>query len=284
MRLVLLIALVFLTRPAFAQATNDTNAPILPAPPASTGGNAKPAAPPSKSPRPTTTAQMQATIDKLTQSNRDLLDLLKQQQAVLQDIQYDRRQQSRHIQSLEERLEQALQENAKLQAKVASLSADAAVRPAVPLQPLPNPLAATNAVMASTPPPTKPTPPPLAEPPPPPPKTYLPPPESEGMAGTKSWHRLFTLKGKDGQKTDFFHIEGRTWRVLWHNQDPDDKKLKGTSGLFIDAFPKDDTIPQHACAKVGTGGDSAELDGPGNYYLRITASGGSWELAVEDFR
>ncbi len=134
------------------------------------------------------------------------------------------------------------------------------------------------------PPPAQPATAPVAATPPPPPATYLPPPESEGMPGTKSWHRLFTLKGTDGRQTDLFHIQGRTWRVLWHNQDPDDKKMKGTSGLFIDAFPKDDTIPQHACAKVGTGGDSAELDGPGNYYLKIEPSGGSWELAVEDFR
>jgi len=228
-------------------------------------------------------AQMEATIDKLTQSNRDLLDLLKQQQTVLQDLQFDRRQQSRHIQSLEERLEDALQENARLQGKVSGLAAEAEIRTAVPLQPLPNSPSATNAATAAAPP-TKSTPPPAANTPPQPPETYLPAPEPEGMPGTKSWHRLFTLKGTEGQKTDFFHIEGRTWRVVWHNQDPDDKKLKGTSGLFIDAFPKDDTIPQHACAKVGTGGDAAELDGPGNYYLKITASGGTWELAVEDFR
>jgi hypothetical protein len=54
--------------------------------------------------------------------------------------------------------------------------------------------------------------------------------------------------------------------------------------LFINAFPKDDTIPQKVCSKVGSGGASAELAGPGNYYLKIEASGGSWELAVEDFR
>ncbi len=52
----------------------------------------------------------------------------------------------------------------------------------------------------------------------------------------------------------------------------------------INAFPKDDTIPQKVCSKLGSGGDSTELDGPGNYYLKIEASGGSWELAVEDFR
>jgi hypothetical protein len=274
MRPALLIGLLFLTRFAFAQTTNS--APAQTAPPKPATSAAKPA-------HPSTLAQMQATIDKLTQSNRDLLDLLKEQQSVLEDIQFDRRQQSRHIQSLEERLEDALQENAKLQGKVSSLTADAAIRPAIPLQPLTNQLSG-----ASAPPPTNAAPaeaaPPVADTPPPPPASYLPPPESEGMPGTKSWHRLFTLKGTDGKQTDLFHIQGRTWRVLWHNQDPDGKNMQGTSGLFIDAFPKDDTIPQHACAKVGTGSDSSELDGPGNYYLKITASGGSWELAVEDFR
>jgi hypothetical protein len=265
MRQALFIALFILPRLTFAQTTNAAPPPAATAP-------AKPAHPPS------TIAQMQATIDKLTQSNRDLLDLLKEQQSVLQDIQFDRRLQSRHIQSLEERLEDALQENAKLQGKVSTLAADAAVRPAIPLQPLPTQPPSVSSTNAP------PTPAPAAADTPPttPPKTYLPPADPE-IAGEKSWHRLFTLKGTETRQTDLFHIEGKTWRVVWHNQDPDDKKLKGTSGLFVDAYPKDDTIPQHACAKVGTGGDTSELQGPGNYYLKITASGGSWELAVEDF-
>src|SRR5271156_3215777 len=79
-----------------------TNAPAPPAnPPASAGP--KPAS--SKTLR--TSAQLQAALDQLAQSNRDLLDLLKQQQSVLEDIQYDRRLQSRQIASLEERLTEA---------------------------------------------------------------------------------------------------------------------------------------------------------------------------------
>jgi hypothetical protein len=79
-----------------------------------------------------------------------------------------------------------------------------------------------------------------------------------------------------------FHVKGHTWRVVWHNQDREGKAFVGTSGLFINAFPKNDTIPQKVCSKVGSGGDMTELQGPGNYYLKIEASGGSWELAVED--
>jgi hypothetical protein len=231
-----------------------------------------------------TATELQTTVDQLTQSNRDLLDLLKKQQAVLEDMQFDRRLQSRQIQSLEERLEDTLYENTQLQNKVASLETAASLRQAppavtpapqgdtIPANPAPE---VTNA--ASTPPSEE-------EPPPAPPSTYLPPPESEGMAGTKSWHRLFTLKGEDGQQTDLFHIDGRVWRVLWHNQDKPGKTYVNTSALFINAFPKDDTIPQKVCSKLGSGGDSSELEGPGNYYLKIEASGGAWELAVEDFR
>jgi hypothetical protein len=98
-----------------------------------------------------------------------------------------------------------------------------------------------------------------------------------------SWHRLFTLSGTDNRSSDFFHIEGHQWRVLWHNQDKPGKAYVNTSALFLNAFPKDDTIPQKVCSKLGSGGDSTELIGPGNYYLKIEASGGAWELAVEDF-
>jgi hypothetical protein len=210
----------------------------------------------------------QNAFNALTQSNRDLLELLKKQQKVLEDIQYDRRLQSRQIQSVEERLTDALQQNAQLQAKVARLEATIAAGPAI----------GTNTA------PTQPIVPPQAPATPPPPSTYLPAPESEGAPGTQSWHRLFTLSGQDAKNSDLFHIQGKQWRVLWHNQDNPGKEYQNTSALFISAFPKDDTIPQKVCSKLGSGGDSTELTGAGNYYLKIEASGGSWELAVEDFR
>lgn len=263
MRIALLLALLFLPWLSSAQ----TNAPA-------TNGSDSPAAAPAPH-SPATASEMQTALDQLRQSNRDLLDLLKKQQGVLEDMQFDRRLQSRQIQSLEERLEDALFQNTQLQNKIAKLEAEASVRSSASLETAP---AATRAA-TNAPPVT----PPVADTPPPP-STYLPKPESEGAPGTLSWHRLFTLKGDDGKQTDLFHIQGRTWRVLWHNQDKPGKSYLNTSALFINAFPKDDTIPQKVCSKLGTGGDSGELVGPGNYYLKIEASGGSWELAVEDFR
>jgi len=276
MRPALLIALVLLARLSFAQ----TNEPAGTPPPAPTA--AKPAAPVKTTRAAATAAELQKAVDQLTQSNRDLLDLLKKQQEVLQDIQYESRLKNRQIQSLEERLEDSLYQNTQLQNKVDKLEADASVRPqgaaiASAPPPVENP-GATN-----TPPPP-PAPPPVADATPTPPETYLPKPDSEGAPGTMSWHRLFTLKGDDSRQSDLFRIQGRTWRVLWHNQDKPGKVYANTSALFINAFPKDDTIPQKVSAKLGSGGDSTELQGPGNYYLKIEASGGSWELAVEDFR
>jgi len=277
MKISLLLAFFFLTSLSFAPIYAQTAGLVAPAPvPASVPSKPAPAAKPSHS--SATAAQMQIALDQLTQSNRDLLDLLKKQQGVLEDMQFDRRLQSRQIQSLEERLEEVLFQNTELQTKVANLEADAAVHPPAP------PVAAPAAVPGSTNnPPTQPVPAPVAATPPPP-STYLPPPELEGAPATKSWHRLFTLKGDAGKQSDIFQIQSRTWRVLWHNQDKPGKAYLNTSALFINAFPKDDTIPQKVCSKLGSGGDSAELDGPGNYYLKIEASGGSWELAVEDFR
>ena|ERR1700734_1316801 len=270
MRLALLLAFLFLAPLSFSQTNEQPTSPTAPAP-----------APTPASPHSTTTAvELQKAVDQLTQSNRDLLDLLKKQQTVLEDMQFDRRLQSRQIESLEERLEDALYQNSQLQNKIATLEANAAMR--APVAP-----GTTSDTPSATPastntPPAQPASEPVAETPPP--STYLPPPDSEGMPGTKSWHRLFTLKGDDTRQTDLFQIQGRTWRVLWHNQDKPGKVYVNTSALFINAFPRDDTIPQKVCSKLGSGGDSTELDGPGNYYLKIEASGGSWELAVEDFR
>jgi len=269
MRFALLLAFLFLTRLSFAQ----TNAPDVPAP--------------AKMPHlPATAVELQKTVDQLTQSNRDLLDLLKKQQSVLEDMQFDRRLQSRQIESLEERLEDSLFQNTQLQNKIATLEAEAAVRPsaspATALAAQATPPAPEAAPGSTNVPPAQPA--PVQDVATPPPSTYLPPPDSEGAPGTKSWHRLFTLKGEDTRQTDLFQIQGRTWRVVWHNQDKPGKEYVNTSALFINAFPKDDTIPQKVCSKLGSGGDSTELDGPGNYYLKIEASGGSWELAVEDFR
>jgi len=275
MRFALLLALLFLARLSFAQ-NNDPTATALVTP--------KPAPPAKASHSPATAAELQAALDQLTQSNRDLLDLLKKQQGVLEDMQFDRRLQSRQIQSLEERLEEALFQNTELQRKVDGLEADAAVHSSAPpvtasaVPPAPAaPAGSTNN------PPAQPVPAPVAATPPPP-STYLPPPQPAAAPGTKSWRRLFTLKGDDSRQSDLFQIQGRTWRVFWHNQDKPGQAYLNTSALFINAFPKDDTIPQKVCSKLGSGGDSNELDGPGNYYLKIEASGGSWELAVEDFR
>jgi hypothetical protein len=275
----------------------NTTAPIAAA------GNAsvapKPAKTPKSHPPPTaqTLAQMQASLDELTKSNHDLLDLLKQQQAVLEDIQYDRRLQSRQIQSLEERLEEALTERQQLQDKVDRLELQADSKPVVATAPgavvaPPNPTApgppdstpspiATPTVADVTPPDsTVPTSDATGSQP----ASYLPPEGADNPPGQQGWHRLFTLKGTDNQQTPVFLVHGKLWRVLWHNQDKDGKLYANTSALFISAFPRDDTIPEKVCSKLGTGGDSAELQGPGNYYLKIEASGGSWELAVEDFR
>ncbi|MCE0485040.1 MAG: hypothetical protein LV479_12490 [Methylacidiphilales bacterium] len=219
----------------------------------------------------------QTAVDRLSKSNAELLDLLKQQQSVLEDIQYDRRLQSRQIQLLEERLEETIQENARLQAKVDSLSAQMATANSTK-QGSP----ATGAGLDSNVPPT-PTPIPTPTPTPTP-ASYLPPAETESPAGGMSWHRLFTNSGADNLTTDVFHIQGRQWRILWHNQDKPGKTYENTSALFINAFPRNDTIPQKICSKLGSGGDSTELLGPGDFYLKIEASGGNWECAVEDFR
>ncbi len=257
-----------------AAATSATSHKALPV----TGDAATPA--PSHKPSPAasstaaaaTAATNAAAIERLTQSNQDLLDLLKKQQAVLEDLQFDRRLQSRQISSLEDRLEETLQQNSQLQVKIAKLETQLSTASTLP------PGAATPSATVTTLPAK------TADAPPPPPATYLQPAEPEGPPGTKSWHRLFSLSGIDSKNTDVFHVQSRQWRVLWHNQDKEGKEYANTSALFLNAFPKGDTIPQKVCAKVGSGGDITELDGPGNFYLKIEASGGAWELAVEDFK
>jgi hypothetical protein len=242
-----------------AAATSPPDAP-KPAPSATKAGRAS-------------NADLQAAVDRLTRANQDLLDLLKQQQAVLEDIQYDRRLQNRQITLIEQRLEDTLQLNAALQAKVAKLEAQAAdaasdksssppVGDASLSAPTNTPTAAPDA----------------------PPASYLPPEETGGSPGTMWWHRLLSLEGEDSQNSKMFHITGRQWRVLWHNQDRPGDTYKNTSALFISAFPENDTIPKKVCSQLGSGGDSTELRGPGDYYLKIEASGGHWELAVEDFQ
>jgi hypothetical protein len=98
------------------------------------------------------------------------------------------------------------------------------------------------------------------------------------------WHRLLTLSGDDSENSKTFQISGKQWRVLWHNQDRPGDTYKNTSALFISAFPSSDSIPKKVCSQLGTASDATELTGTGEYYLKIEASGGHWELAVEDFR
>jgi hypothetical protein len=212
-------------------------------------------------------------MEHLTRSNQELLDLLKQQQAVLEDIQYDRRLQNRQISLLEQRLEDTLQLNAELDVKVAKLEATAS---AAKSEPAPEPQAEDPAKTAS---------PDLTViQPPVPPAPVLPPEEAEGAPGTLWWHRILKLSGADSKTSDTFHITGKQWRVLWHNQDRPGDAYKNTSALFISAFPVNGTLPRKVCSQLGTGGDNTELTGHGDYNLKIEASGGQWDLAVEDFR
>ncbi len=281
MRLPFLAALVMLAPLAYAQ----TNAPeVMPPAPKS-----KAAVEPKLNKAQLTAAELQKTVDTLTQSNHDLLDLLQKQQAVLEDIQYDRRLQSRQIQALEERLETTLYQNNQLQNKVNKLETQGTA-PVVSGTLAPSTAPATpatpgEAVTIATEPKIAPAPPSDPNVAPARPASFLPaPPPGDGPPDVASWHRLFTLKGDDLKQTDLFQIRGKVWRVQWYNADKPGAAYKNTSALFINAYPKDDTIPQKVCSKLGTGGDETDLQGPGNYYLKVEASGGSWELAVEDFR
>jgi len=273
MRFAFLAALLFLAPLASAQTNSDSETPA-PKP--------KPVAAPKLTKAQMTAAELQKTVDTLTQSNHDLLQLLQKQQAVLEDIQFDRRLQSRQIQSLEERLETTLQENNELQNKVSKLESQVTL-PSTGASPAPAPAPAPTSgdavtISSESKAPVEPA------PAPPPQEGHLPaPPPGDEPPDTPSWHRLFTLKGDDLKQSDIFQVRGKLWRVQWYNSDKPGKAFANTSALFINAFPKDDTIPQKVCAKLGTGGDEAELQGPGNYFLKIEASGGSWELAVEDF-
>jgi hypothetical protein len=267
------LVILGLGAPASAQsipAPGEMSQVAPPPPPADTTPAAS-SPPPPKSGH-LTEAETQAVIDRLTRTHAALLELLKRQQAVLEDIQYDRRLQNRQITLVEQRLEDTLQLNASLQAKVAKLQADAAAAAAAPATaPAPAKTDAEPAAAATPAPPA-------------PPASYLPPEETDGAPGTLWWHRLLALSGDDSKSSDNFHISGKQWRVLWHNQDKPGAAYKNTSALFINAYPANDTIPKKVCSQLGTNGSSTELTGSGDYYLKIEASGGHWELAVEDFR
>jgi hypothetical protein len=250
---------------------------------AGTAANPPPSDPNTNPPPPAATtpashaasAATELAMEHLTRSNQELLDLLKKQQAVLEDIQYDRRLQNRQISLLEQRLEDTLQLNAQLQAKVSGLEAVAAAQKSTPspTEQAPDKPAPDETASVAAPPQ-----------PPPPPASALPAEQTDGAPGTMWWHRLVSLSGTDSQSSDTFHITGKQWRVLWHNEDRPGDAYKNTSALFISAFPKNDTLPKKVCSQLGNGGNATELTGTGDFYLKIEASGGKWELAVEDFR
>src|SRR5580658_2860720 len=130
--------------PLFASAQDFTQPGPNPPPGANDSTNQPPPMPATQ-PAPVPPANPNA-VAQLAQSNRELLDLLKKQQGVLEDIQYDRRLQSRQIEQLEIRLTETLQDNAALQAKVAKLQAE--------LDAPPSAAATTNS--SPTPPPAPP--------------------------------------------------------------------------------------------------------------------------------
>ncbi len=239
----------------------------LSAPPLVTPAPSHPHAPLTPPPTPPTPAPSpnSAELKRLQAINDQLLALTKQQEALLEQCQTSRKEQERFIAHLEERLVTTSMDKASLQKQVALLQDQLASGTVVSPR---TTQSSSSSNQIPTPVPVRPT-------------SELPP-ESDAPSGTLAFRRVFILKGSDSQKTDIFHISGKTWRILYHNRDPE--KYPNTSALFVEAYPKGDDVPLKRASQAATGGGEEILDGPGDFYLKIDAAGGTWEVAVEDNR
>ena len=101
---------------------------------------------------------------------------------------------------------------------------------------------------------------------------------------TKTWHTVTTFQGRHDKKTPIFNIKGDTWRINWesvgHGNDSRISVTVYKDFGFLD-YTYVDVFYRNNFPFTDT---HYEYDGPGPYYLYITADDLEyWRIEIEDF-
>nr|CBH37142.1 hypothetical secreted protein [uncultured archaeon] len=101
---------------------------------------------------------------------------------------------------------------------------------------------------------------------------------------TKTWHTVTTFQGRHDKKTPIFNIKGDTWRINWesvgHGNDSRISVTVYKDFGFLD-YTYVDVFYRNNFPFTDT---HYEYDGPGPYYLCITADDLEyWRIEIEDF-
>lgn len=113
---------------------------------------------------------------------------------------------------------------------------------------------------------------------------YLAPKKNLGTiteaATTPGWQQVASWQGNGVKSTETFHVNSKQWRVTWNYTG-----RKGGDGghLSVFAHNEDGSWSELAASQTGAGsGDSIMRSGPGDCYLEISSTSGSWQVVVEE--
>ncbi len=107
---------------------------------------------------------------------------------------------------------------------------------------------------------------------------------SDGPPGTMTWHRLVTFERHGGETNRSVPHPGQDMARRVAQPGQTGKSLREHQCTFHQRVSARRYHSAEGVREIGLGRRQNGTPRPGNYYLKIEASGGSWELAVEDFR
>ena len=93
-----------------------------------------------------------------------------------------------------------------------------------------------------------------------------------------AWGVVKEWTGTGSKVMETFDITGKEWRVNWTSK-PSGKDY-GSFGVLV--YTADKKLIGSATARVGAADTTYVHEGPGRYYVQVTAANVDWTLTVED--
>ena len=84
--------------------------------------------------------------------------------------------------------------------------------------------------------------------------------------------------GTESKMLETFDVAGKEWRVNWSSTPMPDNF--GSFGLLV--YTADKKLVGSATGRVGAEGVTTVHEGPGRYYIRVTAARVEWKVTVEE--
>jgi hypothetical protein len=93
-----------------------------------------------------------------------------------------------------------------------------------------------------------------------------------------AWSVVKEWTGTGSKVMEIFDVTGKEWRVNWSSKSQPDSY--GSFGVLV--YTADKKLVGSATARVGNSDTTYVHEGPGRYFVEVTAANVDWTVAVAD--